>query len=336
MKDSPPRVSVLLPCRNAENTLEAAVYSLETQTYADFDVIAVSDGSTDRTNEILEAWARRDSRVRVNSIEHQGIVGALNFAAKHATGALLARMDADDVAYPERLERQVAFLDEHSSLAGCGTGVRYIPTQDVRDGARRYERWINSVVSPDEIERDLFVECPIAHPTLVLRKDRFDAVGGYRDVAWPEDYDLVLRLWAAGHRLGKVPEVLLDWRESADRASRTDPRYSEDAFRRCKIAFIGQRINGRRVVVNGAGPVGKSFARALLEAGHTLAAFVEVDPRKIGQHIHGVPVIRTEELNSYSECYVLAAVGSDRARADIRADLDARGFKEIHDYCAVA
>ena len=278
MMDSPPRVSILLPCRNAENTLESSLYSLETQTYADFEVLAVDDGSADHTDVILREWAHRDSRFRVSSSDHKGIVGALRMAASRATGKLIARMDADDVAHPERLERQVAYLDAHPSVAACGTGVRYFPTEKVRDGARRYERWINSVVSPEEIERDLFVECPIPHPTLVVRREAFDSIGGYRAVEWPEDYDLVLRLWAAGRRLGKVPDVLLDWRESADRASRTDPRYSDDAFRRCKVAYIGKRIGEKPVVVCGSGPVGKAFAKELVRAGHELTAFADVDP----------------------------------------------------------
>ena len=106
-------------------------------------------------------------------------------------------------------------------------------------------------------ERDLFVECPIPHPSLVVRTAAFERVGGYRDTEWPEDYDLVLRLWQEGYRLGKVPEVLLEWREGDQRLSRTDPRYGEEAFRRCKVHYLGHRLAGRSVVVWGAGPVGR-------------------------------------------------------------------------------
>ena len=336
MIDSPPRVSILLPCRNAENTLEAAVYSLETQTHTEFEVLAVDDGSTDRTDEMLREWAHRDPRVRVLSNHHKGIVGALRMAASHATGELLARMDADDVAHPERLERQIEYLDTHTSLAGCGTGVRYVPAEHVRDGARRYESWINSLVTPEDIERDLFVECPIPHPTLMMRREVFEEVGGYHDVDWPEDYDLLLRCWSAGHRFGKVAEVLLDWRDAPDRASRTNAQYSEDAFRRCKVAYIGKRIGEKPVVVCGSGPVGKAFAKELVRAGHELTAFADVDPRKVGQEIYGVPVVSPEELDAYRACYLLGAVGSDEGRLNVRADLEARGFRELIDYCAVA
>ncbi len=331
-----PRVSVLLPCRDAGTTLDAALYSLSTQSFVSFEVLAIDDGSTDQTAGILRAWEARDARVRVFSSDRRGLVSALQMAATHSRGALLARMDADDIAHPHRFREQVAFLDANPAIAACGTGVRYIPREAVRVGARRYERWINSVVSSDDIERDLFVECPIPHPTLILRRSAFESIGGYRDVEWPEDYDLILRLWASGHQLGKVPDVLLDWRESAGRASRTDARYSEDAFRRCKIAYIGRRIGGRSVAVCGAGPVGKAFARALLRHGHPVAAFVDVDPRKIGQMVYEIPVVSMRERDAYRDCYLLAAVGSDRGRADIRADLTTRGLVEPRDFCAVA
>ncbi len=331
-----PRVSVLLPCRNATATLDEALRSLAAQTFRDFEIVAVDDGSGDSTPAVLTAWADRDHRIQVVRTPPHGIVAALNTAAERARGGLLARMDGDDIARPERLERQVAYLDAHPDITACGTRIRYVPRHLVRDGARRYERWINDVVLPEEIERDLFVECPIPHPSLVVRRAAFERAGRYRDAGWPEDYDLVLRLWERGGRLGKVPEVLLEWRERPDRLSRTDGRYAEEAFQRCKAHFLKRRIAGRQVVVWGAGPVGKAFARALRDAGHDVIAFVDLDPRKIGQTIHDAPVIHPSAIVRYRSAYVVAAVGSPEARAEIRAALTAAGFHEPEECCAVA
>jgi len=333
---SGPRVSVLLPCRDAAATLDESLGSLAAQTFESIQIIAVDDGSSDETPELLASWTRRDARIESIRTPPRGIVAALNSAAERARGELLARMDADDIAGPSRFEQQVALLDENPDLVACGSGVRYVPREAVRDGARRYEEWINSVVSPDEMERDLFVECPIPHPSLMMRREAFDQIGGYRDVGWPEDYDLILRLWEAGHRFGKVPDVLLEWRERPDRLSRTDDRYGEDAFRRCKARFLGRRIAGRPVVVWGAGPVGKYFARALQGEGQTITAFVDLDRRKIGQTIHGAPVVHPSAICDYREAYVVAAVGSPDARAEIRASLLAESFREPQDCCAVA
>ncbi len=331
-----PLVSVLLPCRDVEETLDQALVSLAAQTLTSLEIIAVDDGSKDRTAELLAGWARRDPRIRPVSTGRRGLVAALSTAAAQARGRLLARMDADDIADVARLERQVAFLDANPDTAACGTGVRYFPRRLVRDGARRYERWINSTVQPSEIERELFVECPIPHPTLMLRRSAFDRVGGYRDPGWPEDYDLVLRLWEAQYGLGKVPDVLLAWRERPDRLSRTDTRYSADAFRQCKVHYLGRRIGGRPIVVWGAGPVGKAFARALRQEGHEIVAFIDLDPRKIGQEIYGAPVIHPTAVGEHRDAYIVAAVGAAEAREEIRAALYDAGFREPKDCCAVA
>jgi glycosyltransferase involved in cell wall biosynthesis len=331
-----PRVSILLPCRDSAATLPHAIASLEAQTFTDVEILAVNDGSLDDTAAVLDEWAARDARVRVLHEGRRGLVPALETARAAAGGELIARMDADDVARPERLARQVALLDAEQGLAACGTLVRYIPRDVLRDGALRYEAWINAVVTADDVERELFVECPIPHPTLMLRRAVLDAVGGYRDPGWPEDYDLVLRLWTAGFRLAKVDAVLLDWREAPHRLSRRDPRYDENAFRRCKVHYLGRRVGGRRVVVWGAGPVGKAFARALQDAGHTVAAFVDLDPRKIGQEIHGAPVIAPEGVPAYRGCFCVGAVGSPGAREEIRAMLSALGWREPEEWCAVA
>lgn len=332
-----PRVSVLLPARDAAVWLAAAIASLEAQTFSDYEVIAVNDGSTDATGSILDAWALRDGRVRVLHRPARGIVASLEEAATEARGELLARMDADDVAYPTRLAEQVALLDSDASLGACGTQVRYFPRERVRGGARRYERWLNSLTQPAELERDLYVECPIAHPALMVRRELYERAGGYQDRGWPEDYDLVLRIHAAGGRLANVPSVLLDWREGDQRLSRTHERYAHAAFQRCKAHYIaGTRLRGRQVVVWGAGPVGKGFARALAAEGVRIAAFVDLDPRKIGQVVHGAHVIAPDRINEFRGCYAVAAVAGAAARTEIRAALAAAGWEEVAEFCAVA
>ena len=216
-----PDISVILPCYNTAPYLPECIASLEAQTFTNFEVVAVDDGSTDETGAILQQWAARDSRVRVLTPGRLGLVGALSLAAQNARAELLARMDADDVAMPERLHRQHHLLREQPHVAACGTAVRYFPREQVRDGARAYEEWLNVLQEPAQLARDIFVECPIAHPTLLMRRAAFAAVGGYQPRGWPEDYDLILRLWSAGFALSNSPEVLLHWRERADRASRS-------------------------------------------------------------------------------------------------------------------
>ena len=336
--NAPPPISVLLPVRDGAETLGEAVASLEAQTDPDFEVLVVDDGSTDDTREILEAWSGRDPRVRVLQQTAAGIVAALELARGEARGSFLARMDADDVCEPARLARQREFLEAERDLVGCGCFVRYFPRSAVRAGARRYEAWMNGSSSAEEVERDMFVECPLAHPTFFLRSESVQAVGGYRDPGWAEDHDLILRLWEAGGRLAKVPEVLLRWREGEDRLSRVDPTYAPEAFVRCKAHFLRRTLLRDRdgVIVWGAGPVGKTFARELVREGVRLRAFVEVDPRKIGQEIHGAPVLDTESGLTHRDGLHLAAVGQAGARDTLRGILSGHVLKEMRDFVAVA
>lgn len=331
-------VSVLLPVRDAREHLPACIASLEGQTWTDFEVVAVDDASCDGSRALLDAWARRDPRVRVLEGPGRGLVAALEAGRVACRGRWLARMDADDIAAPERLRRQLALVERKPELTGCGSLVEYFPPGNVQGGARRYQRWLNGLVEPGAIERDMFVECPLAHPTFFLRADRVEAVGGYRDRGWPEDYDLILRLWAAGARFAKVPEVLLRWREGPGRLSRLAEAYSEDAFRRCKAHFLARTLLRERdgAVVWGSGPVGKAFALALKREGVTLRAFVDLSPRKIGQEIHGAPVVAPEDVDRFRGAFCVAAVGQPGARAEIRSALAAAGWRETKDFCAVA
>jgi glycosyltransferase involved in cell wall biosynthesis len=298
--------------------LDEALASVAAQTLSELEVLVVDDGSTDDSAAIGEAWAARDPRFRALRQEPLGLVAALERARAAACAPVLARMDGDDVCAPERLALQLAAL-EAEGLDAVGCGIRYVPDEAVRDGARAYAAWINGLVTVEAAARDVFVECPLPHPALVVRADALAAAGGYRDEGWPEDYDLVLRLWERGARFRNLDRVLLDWREHPERASRVDERYSQDAFVRCKVHFLLRTVlaDGRDYEIWGAGPVGKSFARALIAAGRPPARFVDVDPRKIGTRVHGMPVAGLTDADPAAT--VLGAVAGAEARERIRA-----------------
>jgi glycosyltransferase involved in cell wall biosynthesis len=332
-------VSILLPARNAQATLDEALESIRAQSHPDWELIAVDDGSQDDTPAILERWSRRDDRIRIlrhsNSL---GIVAALNAALAVARGPVVARMDADDVSLPERVERQLAMLATgEAEVVGCQ--VRYFPEELVAGGARRYEEWLNSLVTPEEHARDLFIECPLAHPTFMMPRDLLESVGGYRARGWPEDYDLLLSLWRRGRRLAKVPEVLFHWREAADRTSRTHPDYTPDAFRRCKAHHLRRSYlaGDRPALIWGGGPFGKLLARELIAEGTPPRGFVDLSPRRIGQVIYGVRVLsQPEAFPLKGQVFGIAAVGQAGARDEIRAAMAGAGWVEGVDFCCAA
>jgi glycosyltransferase involved in cell wall biosynthesis len=335
---SPPRISILLPVRDAAATLPEALESIGEQTFTDWELIAVDDGSSDRSGDVLARAGARDGRIRLLRQSAQGIVPALEAARAHARGELLARMDADDRSHPHRLEAQLQLLERRRDLVGCGGHVRYVPRDRLSDGILRYEAWLNGITAPDEVDRELWVECPLAHPTFCLRSDSVARVGGYRQCGWPEDYDLLLRLRLEEGPLGVVPETVLDWRDSPDRLSRTAPAYSARAFRRVRLHFLARSLlRGRSgLLVWGAGPTGKVLAREALSMEIPVRAFVDLDPRKLGQEVHGAPVIPPGEIGAFRDALGVAAVVQPGARAEIRGAFIEAGWVEGRDFVAMA
>ncbi len=336
-----PCVSVLLPCYNAEGTLPEALDSLQRQSLADFEIVAVEDGSADGTLALLKDWARREPRLRLLAQPHAGLVAALNAGLEACGAPLVARMDADDRAYPQRLARQVQYLDAHPQLAAVGCLVRGFPPEALGEGFRLYIEWLNALLTDADMRRDLFIESPLAHPSVMFRREWVTRLGGYQDHGWPEDYDLWMRLSLAGGQLGKVPELLLDWRAAPQRLTNTDSRYALENFLRLKAHYLKQGpLAGRETVfIWGAGMAGRRLSKHLLAQGAPLQAFFDVDARKVGRTRRGLPVLPGSVLPEWwARCpkpVLLAAVRVRGARPIVRRRLEGYGLKEGQDWWCV-
>jgi glycosyltransferase involved in cell wall biosynthesis len=231
-----PAVSVVMPVYNSERYLRLAVQSILDQTFQDFEFIVVDDGSRDSSLAILREYEAKDPRVRIISRGNTGIVGALNDGLEASRGELIARMDADDISQPDRLAKQVPFLqskDDHV-LVGCQVmlidpdGAELCPKRDTEytheriDWAHLNHRW------------------PLVHPTVLMRKSAVEQVGRYRQrYQWLEDLDLFLRLAEMG-RIASLPDVLLRYRLHTESVCATREA-DQDAIRPALIAEVYQR-----------------------------------------------------------------------------------------------
>ena len=185
-----------------------------------------------------------------------------------------------------------------------------------------------------DIVRDLFVESPLPHPSVVMRTTALRLAGGYRDGAFPEDYDLWLRGWRAGWRFTKLPEVLMHVRDHPGRLTRKDPRYLPRAFLACKVEHLVSAWNlaGQGIVVWGAGRDGVRAARELQRRGVRIRFFVDISPKKIGRHLVKTKVLAPESLRDKPGCPIVVAVGVKGARAAIRRYLVDLGYSESEDF----
>lgn len=334
---SPPQISVLLPVRDAEATLPACLRSLRRQTLRHWECVLVDDGSRDASLALARAAAALDPRIRVLAQGRSGLVAALNRGLAGCRAPLVARMDADDCMHRERLALQRAALAREPALAAVGSHVRLFPRAGLGAGMRAYERWLGSIDSPRRVREEAFVECPVAHPTLLARTRVLRAFA-YRDTGWPEDYDLVLRMLAAGERVSVVPRRLLAWRHGSGRLSRTSPRYAPERFTACKAAFLarGFLAGGERYLLWGYGGTGRALQRALRARGKRPAAIVELHPGRLGNAIQGAPVIPPGALAAGLGAPLVVSVAGAEARGQIRAALSAMGYRETRDYVCAA
>ncbi len=333
---SPP-ITVLLPFRNAGATLAECLDSVLAQSLGDFELLALNDHSDDGSEQLVAQYALRDRRVRLLHAGGRGLVTALNQGLAEARAPLIARMDADDLMHRERLAEQYRFLRAHPELDLVATQVRLFPEERLQAGFCEYVRWQNGCLASTDVADEIYVESPFAHPSVLFRRARVLALGGYRDGAFPEDYELWLRMAHAGCPMAKVPRVLLHWREGEQRLTRVDPRYSREAFDRLRARYLARdpRLQGRPLAYWGAGRKTRRRADHLIRHGFPPSAWIDIDPRKIGNRLHGVPVVAPSWLAREQRPFVLSYVTNHGAREDIAGRLAALGYRRGRDYLMV-
>lgn len=334
-----PLVSVLLPFHNAASTLRDCIESILAQTLTAIEIIAIDDFSTDASAQLLQQYS--DDRIRVIENERRGLVSALNTGLAYCTAPLVARMDADDIMHSDRLQQQYAYMCKHPDLVLLATQARKFPQQSVRNGYREYMRWQNSVITSADVQNQIYIESPFAHPSVMFRRNSVIAAGAYRQGGFPEDYELWLRLLHMGHRMEKLPQILLDWRESQTRLSRVSDNYSRHAFDKVRAHYLSQdvRIQNKSIAFWGAGRKTRQRARYLQDKGFAAAVWIDIDPRKIGNRINDVEVVEPAWLEQAvidgSKPFVLNYVTNHGARDIARNYLERIGYVMGQDYLEV-
>jgi hypothetical protein len=240
-------------------------------------------------------------------------------------------MDSDDVTLPGRFAAERAELERDPGLGAVGVQVELFPAAGA--GMQRYVAWQNSLTTREEHAHAVFVEAPLCHPSTMIRRAALEAVGGFREVAWAVDYDLWLRLDAAGYGLSKVPSVLFRWRMRAESMTWTHPKNAPERFLEARAHFLARRLrgSGRPFAVWGAGKTGKRLARALEAHALAPAAFVDIDPSKVGRTARGRAIVdgaSAIEHATKGEWLLVVAVGEAGARDVVRARLGCAGLAE--------
>lgn len=229
------KLCVLMSAYNDEKYICQAIDSILGQTYADFEFIIVDDGSSDATGAMLRAYAGKDERVRLlRSDTNRGLASALNFGLSHTNADLVARMDADDISLPDRLEKQMRYLSQHPEVCVLGTYCEDIDENGDHTG--RIRRMPTGIAK----NADLVWTNPVIHPSIVFRREPILSLGGYNAMLRRrQDYDLWFRVVAQGLKIDNLPEVLLLYRETTETYRKNS---SKAMWEQAKIGIQGCRM----------------------------------------------------------------------------------------------
>ncbi len=228
-----PKVTVLMSVYNGEKYLNEAIDSILEQTFKDFEFFIINDGSVDRTADILKSY--KDPRIKIiNNKNNIGLTKSLNKGLKIAKGEYIARMDADDVSMPNRLIKQVDFLDRNLDVAIVGTN--YFRINEKGDIVQEINRKRKDI----DIKNNLSKGNQLGHGTLMFRKDCVEKIGFYRATfKYSQDYDLVLR-FSDKYKLANIPELLYKWRINSHSVS-VSKKIIQDRYAKLALKLFNER-----------------------------------------------------------------------------------------------
>jgi glycosyltransferase involved in cell wall biosynthesis len=328
-------ISIILPFCNSENNLGASIESILSQTFQFFELILVDNNSNDHSYDMAMDYAAQDPRINLVSEPQQRIVPALNTGIKYAKGKYIARMDADNISLPERLEFQYNFLEKNRDTGLVACGVNYIGDKEANYGFLEYVKWNNRIQSHEDIALNRFVESPLMHPTVMFRRELVEKFGGYKEGDFPEDYELWLRFLYGGVIMHKLKENLLDWYDSTTRLTRTDSRYDTLSFFETKTIYLFEWLkeNNRffpNVVVWGAGRRSREQFGLLHDLGVRPKFFIDLNANPSRR------VIDYKFTPPAGNNFIVSYVANRNAREKIKEFLIDLGYIEGKDFICVA
>lgn len=327
-------VSVVMAVKDTEPYLSECLDSVLAQTYLHWELVAVNDHSSDRSPEILQAYAARDARIRVYDSDRPSLIPTLQVAYQHCRGTLINRMDSDDKMPYDKLQVLVDTWQQHGRGTVVAGGTQhFVGEGEVGDGFRRYERWLNDVARREAHYEEIYRECVIPSHSWLLHRADLDAVGAFDPEVYPEDYDLCFRFYRRGLRVVGLDKVLHYWRDRSDRISRTWECYQDNRYFDLKLRYFYALDRDRRrpLMLWGAGRNGKDMAKQLL-AYDDQFRWVCDNPRKVGKDVYGVRMEHYDTIPTLEHPQIMIVVASPEAQADIRRALTGWGKQPRIDY----
>ena len=326
-------ISILVPFKNTSLFLTECLESIFNQTYSNWELIIVDDNSTDNSLSIVRSYAENDSRIKLFKNKGSGIIDALQLAYSKSKGALITRMDSDDIMVPTKLEVLRNNLIKFGSGHVAVGQVKYFSETGISDGYDKYELWLNALTSTGSNYSEIYKECVIPSPCWMLYKTDLIACGAFEVDRYPEDYDLTFRFYE--HRFKCIPcqETLHFWRDYPSRTSRTHEHYAQNYFLDIKLRYF-LKLNyehDRPLTIWGAGFKGKTIAKKLIE-NEIEFHWICDNPNKIGKSIYGQQLLPFRNLSELKSPQSIITVANSEAQNEIINHLQNWQMRPMVDY----
>ncbi|MFL0352710.1 glycosyltransferase family 2 protein [Xanthomarina sp. GH4-25] len=328
-----PLISILTPCKNAANFLPECLESIQKQSYTNWELLIIDDGSTDESYQITQNYAQQDKRIKLFKNKGNGIIEALRFAFSKSSGAYITRMDSDDIMSPNKLDvllSKLLFNGKNHIATGL---VSYFSEEGISDGYKSYETWLNQLTRNGTNYSEIYKECVIPSPCWMIHKDDLLACDAFNPDDYPEDYDLTFRFYK--HQLKVIPcnQVIHFWRDYSTRTSRTHKHYAQNYFLEIKLKYFLEidYNTSRPLVVWGAGFKGKSIAKLLIEK---RVDFIWIcnNQKKIGKHIYNHELFDVTSLNDIKQAQCVITVANKESQHNIKTFLKSHNKRAMEDY----
>lgn len=328
-----PLISILIPFKNTAKFLPECLQSILNQSYSNWELLIVDDGSTDDSFNLVESYANRDSRIKLFKNNGFGIISALHLAFSKSKGDLITRMDSDDIMLPNKLEvlsnNLIKFGKKHVAIGL----VNYFSETGIGEGYSKYETWINNLTLNGTNYSEIYKECVIPSPCWMVYREDLIAVNAFNPNRYPEDYDLTFRFYEKGFKCIACASVLHKWRDYTTRASRTDSHYAHDSLLAIKLYyFLKLDYNKNRpLVIWGAGDKGKTIAKNMIE-NEIPFDWICDNPKKIGRDIYGKKLKPFNFLNEIKNPQSIITVANAEAQKQIKIYLSKLELHSMTDY----
>lgn len=328
-----PLISIITPFKNTAQYLEACIDSILKQSYTNWELLIVDDGSTDASYNLVKAFAEKDHRITLLKNTGSGIIDALQLAFKYSKGEFITRMDSDDVMAANKLEVMASSLLKYGKNHVAVGLVKYFSATGVGAGYKSYETWLNNLTKRGANYSEIYKECVIPSPCWMVYRTDFIACDGFNPNRYPEDYDLTFRFYKHQFKCIPCDTVLHHWRDYSSRTSRTHVHYAQNHFTELKLRhFLEIDYNKEKtLIIWGAGTKGKLMASILLESNIPFEWICD-NPRKIGKDIYGKTLRDFKTLSELNNTQSLITVANKMAQEEIRTYLTKINKQPFIDY----